>query len=81
MLPDLKTKVEQAAKSSGRSMNAEIVARIDASFSPLAPDTRTLESLIDARVENAVKKALADYFDHLPKERLSALAKAVAKKD
>lgn len=81
MLPDLKTKVEQAAKSSGRSMNAEIVARIDASFSPLAPDARTLESLIDARVENAVKKALADYFDHLPKERLSALAKAVAKKD
>ena len=79
----MRDRINAAAKVNNRSMNSEIVARLEASFeeSDLAPDARTLESLIDARVENAVKKALADYFDHLPKERLSALAKAVAKKD
>ncbi|WP_461161661.1 Arc family DNA-binding protein [Simplicispira piscis] len=32
MLPDLKERIESAAKASGRSMNAEIVARLQASF-------------------------------------------------
>lgn len=32
MLPDLKEKIEQAARESGRSMNAEIVARLESSF-------------------------------------------------
>lgn len=32
MLPELKEKIEQAARESGRSMNAEIVARLEASF-------------------------------------------------
>lgn len=32
MLPDLKEKIEQAARDSGRSMNAEIVARLEQSF-------------------------------------------------
>ena len=32
MLPDLKEKIEQAARESGRSMNAEIVARLERSF-------------------------------------------------
>jgi len=33
MLPELREQVEAAAKASGRSMNAEIVARLSASFS------------------------------------------------
>lgn len=32
LLPELREKVEEAAKTSGRSMNAEIVARLQASF-------------------------------------------------
>lgn len=32
MLPDLKEKIEQAARESGRSMNAEIVARLEESL-------------------------------------------------
>lgn len=32
MLPDLKERIEQSAKGSGRSMNAEIVARLQQSF-------------------------------------------------
>lgn len=32
LLPELREKVEEAAKASGRSMNAEIVARLQASF-------------------------------------------------
>lgn len=32
MLPDLRDRVEQAARTSGRSMNAEIVARLNSSF-------------------------------------------------
>ena len=33
MLPELKEKIEEAARASGRSMNAEIVARLLRSFS------------------------------------------------
>lgn len=32
MLPELREQIEAAAKASGRSMNAEIVARLDGSF-------------------------------------------------
>lgn len=35
MLPDLKQRVETAAQESGRSMNAEIIARLEASFTKL----------------------------------------------
>lgn len=38
MLPDLKEKIEQAARESGRSMNAEIVARLEQTFSQKTPD-------------------------------------------
>lgn len=32
MLPELRAKVEESAKESGRSMNAEIVARVESSY-------------------------------------------------
>lgn len=38
MQPDLKARVEESAKANGRSMNAEIVARLEDSFS--APLTK-----------------------------------------
>lgn len=42
MLPELRDKVEEAAKSNGRSMNAEIVARLQQSF---AETTQPLQDL------------------------------------
>jgi hypothetical protein len=35
MLPELREKIETAARSNGRSMNAEIVSRLEASFAEL----------------------------------------------
>lgn len=34
MQPDLKERVEKAASDNNRSMNAEIIARLEASFAP-----------------------------------------------
>lgn len=45
MLPDLREKIEEAAKASGRSMNAEIVARLNRSFS--TPDLSGQTTSID----------------------------------
>lgn len=36
--PKLKERIEEAAKASGRSMNAEIVSRLENSFGKVAPD-------------------------------------------
>lgn len=44
MLPDLKERVEQAARESGRSMNAEIVARLESTF---AAPTASAGSAVD----------------------------------
>ncbi|UDL03985.1 Arc family DNA-binding protein [Marinobacter sp. CA1] len=50
----LKEKIEQASKANNRSMNAEIVARLDASFAAeLSPD----EDLPDAESLNATASA------------------------
>lgn len=38
MLPELREKIETAARDSGRSMNAEVVNRLEASFSGEASD-------------------------------------------
>lgn len=57
MQPDLKAKIEAASEASGRSMNAEIVARLENSFSSwpnvtLPPDLarRGLNASYDQRV-------------------------------
>lgn len=39
MPPDLKEKIEMASKKSGRSMNAEVVYRLQQSFELLDPDS------------------------------------------
>lgn len=43
---DLKDQIEAAAKDSGRSMNAEIVARLEGSFSE-SSDTEMVHKLVD----------------------------------
>jgi len=43
MQPALKAKVEEAAKQNARSLNAEIVERLQASFDPMASDNSTAD--------------------------------------
>lgn len=45
MLPELREKIEQAARESGRSMNAEIVARLQATFD------ETVVTTVEARAK------------------------------
>ena len=54
---DLKARVEESAKAQGRSLNAEIIARLQASFDDLAPaptakELRTLAEAINASLKN-----------------------------
>lgn len=57
MLPDLKEKIEQAARESGRSMNAEIVARLEESFNDTAGVDNALLHML-AEQQTATIKAL-----------------------
>lgn len=56
---DLKDQVEAAAKTNNRSMNAEIVARLQASFSP-SIDADHLEATVGYLIERNLR-ALEDY--------------------
>lgn len=55
MLPDLKQRVEAAARANGRSMNAEIVARLEDSFTARVREEHLLED----------RKALAQRLNHV----------------
>jgi hypothetical protein len=55
MPPDLKRRVETAANNSGRSINAEIVTRLDRSFA-LAATSLTWNELIDLLQSEAEKR-------------------------
>lgn len=63
MLPDLRAQIEAAAKASGRSMNAEIVARLQESFEPRGSkavlDIATMQELAQQswRLQSLVHKA------------------------
>lgn len=59
--PDLKERVQEAAKAANRSMNAEIVARLGASFEDQTAPTVTPEvvsQIISLTVESAVKHVI-----------------------
>lgn len=58
--PDLKERIEAAAKESGRSMNAEVVARLEGSFD-LASGYVTKEQF-ESTLRNAVLNFEADQF-------------------
>ena len=56
MLPDLREQIEAAAKASGRSMNAEIIARLQQSFDTkptLFADASNLKNLAEAHKSTA----------------------------
>lgn len=55
MQPDLKARVEAAAKKSGRSLNAEIVARLEQAY----PAPRPNDGLLDFWLQ-AIASAIAD---------------------
>lgn len=57
MTEDLKAKVEEAAKANNRSMNAEIVARLEASFPVDPPEDAYLKQLYDEQLRAAMLKA------------------------
>lgn len=72
-LPDgMRPRIAESAKANGRSMNAEIVARLEASFSPLSlqvPSNEKLEAMFSeaflkmiesGTLMEAVNKALLD---------------------
>lgn len=56
--PDLRDDIEKAAKANNRSMNAEIVARLQASFSSAVGNTDF--SKIGEVVREAVREELKD---------------------
>ncbi len=43
--PKLKARIEEAAKANGRSMNAEIVTRLENSFGKVAPNQHFEEKM------------------------------------
>ena len=73
MLPELREKVEAAARDSGRSMNAEIVARLAASFEP--PALGFGPGSVGDQFERAREEALAKLDDAVPQiaDRVMAL--------
>lgn len=56
MPPDLKARVKAAAEANNRSMNAEIVARLEKSLDGPAPDaTENINRIVDRTVEALIK--------------------------
>lgn len=70
---DLKEQIEAASKNSGRSMNAEIVARLQHSFSlpDLSGKTRRLTETGEI-VERDIVQVIADLQDLLAKAHFAA---------
>lgn len=59
---ELKEKVESAAKSSGRSATAEIIARLEASFEPhvSTSDTKQVRALIQAALTDLYENGMIE---------------------
>lgn len=63
MLPDLRAKVEQAAADNGRSLNAEILARLEQSFDPIivnVRDTGDMYGELEKIVERVIRKVRSE---------------------
>lgn len=69
MLPELKEQIESAAKASGRSMNAEIVARLQASFESQA--SMSMTTIHKNVVETVSAQPTADEIADKVAEKLS----------
>ncbi|WP_434663427.1 Arc family DNA-binding protein [Paraburkholderia sp. A3BS-1L] len=55
MQPDLKIRLEEAAKANSRSLNAEIVARLEATFAPNA------DHFLNMQRYNELKQEILEY--------------------
>lgn len=55
MPPELRDKIEEAAKRNGRSMNAEVIARLSSTF-----EAEAGQQIDKAELERVVKKAVKD---------------------
>ncbi|MGZ2928366.1 MULTISPECIES: Arc family DNA-binding protein [Pseudomonas aeruginosa group] len=74
MSPQLRSQAEQAAKAAGRSLNAELVARLEASL--LAKNTS--EGLIPAvRARELALMARSGIPDEIRRRAIEAIAKAI----
>lgn len=51
LTPGLKIRIERAAEENNRSMNAEIIARLEESFDPLISDVRGGKDFMNALAE------------------------------
>lgn len=73
MLPDLKTRIEAAAKANGRSLNSEITARLEWSLqaeeqsggSMLAAGAPDAMLDMETRIKDACMRAIAEQFSFL----------------
>lgn len=70
----LRAQVEQAAKTSGRSLNAELVARIEASFLGESATGRLMPA---ARARELALMARAGLPDEIRRRSIEAIARAV----
>lgn len=71
---DLRVKAEQAAKASGRSLNAELVARIETSFLAESPPVNLLPA---TRARELALMARAGIPNEIRRRAIEAIARAV----
>ncbi|HBN8310283.1 TPA: Arc family DNA-binding protein [Pseudomonas aeruginosa] len=74
MSPQLRAQAEQAAKSAGRSLNAELVARLESSF---LAENASDELIPAARARELALLARSGIPDEIRKRAVEAIAKAV----
>lgn len=74
MPPELRTLADHAAKAAGRSLNAELVARIEASF---ISDSETERLLPAKRARELSLMARAEIPKEIRRRAISAIGKAV----
>ncbi|MBX8825243.1 Arc family DNA-binding protein [Ochrobactrum sp. SFR4] len=77
MTPAIKDAIEAAASTNKRSMNAEILARLEASFednqtTSEAPDTAQIKAMLESAAKVAAKEAAKEVADLL-RGRLESL--------
>ena len=71
MTEDLKAKVEEAAKANNRSMNAEIVARLEGTFPTKLPEHEVLLQLYEEHRRELRRRIIATVDASHPRFRLS----------
>ncbi|OHC15252.1 MAG: hypothetical protein A2180_13580 [Pseudomonadales bacterium GWC2_63_15] len=74
MPPELRTQAEQAAKAAGRSLNAELVARIEASF---ISESETERLLPAKRARELSLMARAEIPNEIRRRAISAIGRAI----